>query len=182
MARLTEPVTVQVRHTEELSEKELHELRKMLVEVFGARYDDNAWDHCLGGIHYLLRYGDKLVAHGALVPRYMRQGDRVLRGMYGESMATLDDWCHRGFGSTIVAMATAEIRLNYDIGVFAASKYSFYERLGWDKWRGQTFVETEHGIEARGPDRGAVMFRLPRHSTVDPDGDLITNLRSGDPW
>jgi aminoglycoside 2'-N-acetyltransferase I len=182
-AGLTEPVTVRVRHTEQLSEEELDELKAMLKAVFGTeRYTDESWEHCLGGIHYLLRYGDRLVAHGALVPRYLRQGGRVLRGVYGESMATLNDWRNFGFGSAIVAMATAEIRRNYDIGVFAASRYGFYQRLGWDKWRGPTFVETEHGIEPKGPDRGAVMFRLPDHSTVDPDADLTTISRSGDDW
>ncbi|MEW2115280.1 GNAT family N-acetyltransferase [Streptomyces sp. NPDC005474] len=181
--RLTEPVTVHVRHTEQLSKQERHDLRTMLEKVFGrSRYTDESWEHCLGGVHYLLRYGDTLVAHGALVPRYLRQGDRVLRGVYGESMATLYDWRELGFGSIIVAMATANVRNNYDIGVFAASKYAFYERLGWEKWRGPTFIETEHGIEPRGPARGAVMFRLPKHSTIDPDAELVTDMRKGDPW
>jgi aminoglycoside 2'-N-acetyltransferase I len=180
---LTEPVTVRVRHTEQLGEEELGELKAMLTSVFGEeRYTEEAWEHCLGGVHYLLRYGDQLVAHGALVPRDLRQGGKVLHGVYGESMATLKDWRRRGFGSVIVAMATAEIRRNYDIGVFAASKYEFYQRLGWQKWRGPTFVETEHGIEAKGPERGAVMFRLPDNSDVDPDADLTTLSRSGDDW
>ncbi|MFC8671086.1 GNAT family N-acetyltransferase [Streptomyces griseorubiginosus] len=180
---LTEPVSVHVRHTEKLDEKELKELKGMLESVFGKeRYTQESWEHCLGGIHYLLRYGDKLVAHGALVPRYLRQGDMELRGVYGESMATLSDWRNLGFGTAIVALATAEIRRNYDIGVFAGSRYGFYRRLGWDKWRGPTFVETARGIELKGPDRGAVMFWLPDHSIVDPDADLTTISRSGDDW
>ncbi|MBO1330799.1 GNAT family N-acetyltransferase [Streptomyces sp. VRA16 Mangrove soil] len=174
--------TVDVRRTDQLTPAELAELRAMLVECFGPRYDERSWQHCLGGLHYLLRYEDRLVSHGALVPRRFRQGGQDLDGVYGESMATLPALRHRGLGSVVVSMATAEIRLHHTIGVFAAGKYEFYERLGWRKWRGPTYVETAQGPRPAAPARGAVMFRLPQHSTIDPDADLTTDWRDGDIW
>ncbi|MFF7732353.1 MULTISPECIES: GNAT family N-acetyltransferase [unclassified Streptomyces] len=173
--------TVEVRRTEELGKTGRSELRAMLQESF-PRYSQTSWEHCLGGLHYLLRYRGELVCHGALVQRYFRQGTRELNGVYGESMATIPKLRHRGLGSVVVAMATAEIRLHYDIGVFAASKYAFYERQGWQKWRGPTFVDDGPVTRPKAPDRGAVMFRLPANSTIDPDADLTTDMRSGDIW
>lgn len=174
-------LAVEVRTTQELGEAGRAELRAML-ELSFPRYDGTSWDHCLGGVHYLVRYGGRLVCHGALVPRYFRQGSRTLNGVYGESMATVPDLRHRGLGSIVVAMATAEVRMHYDIGVFAASKYAFYERQGWQKWRGPTFVDDGPDTRPAAPDRGAVMFRLPENSTVSPDADLATDMRSGDIW
>lgn len=174
--------TVDVRRTEHLTRAERTELRDMLVTSFGERYDETSWQHCLGGIHYLLRQENQLVSHGALVPRRFRQGDRVVEGVYGESMATLPALRHHGLGSVVVAMATAEIRLHHPIGVFAAGRYEFYERLGWRKWRGPTFVSTAQGPRPAAPARGAVMFRLPLHSDLDPDADLTTDWRDGDIW
>jgi len=36
-------VTVDVRHMKELTSRELGELRAMLVESFGPRYDETSW-------------------------------------------------------------------------------------------------------------------------------------------
>ncbi|BBC38366.1 hypothetical protein SGFS_096600 [Streptomyces graminofaciens] len=175
-------ITIETRTTEELGKGGRAELRTMLEGCFGERYGDTAWQHCLGGIHYLLRYRGELAAHGSLVPRWFKQGNVALRGMYGESMATVPHLRHRGLGSIVVAMATAEIRLHHEIGVFAASKYEFYERQGWQKWRGPTFVRTDEETLPAAPARGAVMFRLPVDSSVNPDADLTTDWRDGDIW
>lgn len=171
-----------VRHTDDLSPGELQELRHMLEQTFGERYDDAAWGHCLGGNHFFLRYGGRLVSHVSLVPRLFEQGGQQLRGVYGESMATVPELQGKGIGSIVAAMATADVLLHYEIGAFAASKYHFYERLGWRKWSGPTFVMTSAGREPAAPGRGAVMALLPVGSKVDPNGDLTTDWRNGDIW
>lgn len=173
---------IDVRHTDELSPQEVDELRSMLVAVFGPRYDDTAWEHCLGGIHFLLRYQGRLVSHGSLVPRRFVQAGRELNGVYGESMATVKELQGSGLGTVVAALATAHIRLHYEIGAFGASKYHFYERLGWRRWQGPTFVLTEDGPRPAAPDRGSVMALLPAGSTVDLAADLATDWRSGDIW
>lgn len=171
-----------VRSTDQLTQVELRELRSMLEETFGSRYDDVTWEHCLGGRHYLLRYQGRLVSHVSLVPRLFEQGDRSINGVYGESMATIPQLQGKGIGTIPAAVATADIRLNYELGAFSASKYHFYERLGWRKWAGQTFVLTKSGRRPAAPDRGAVMALLPEGTTIDPYLDLTTDWRAGDIW
>jgi aminoglycoside 2'-N-acetyltransferase I len=173
---------IEAKNTSEFSAQDLDELRSMLLGVFGPRYDETAWEHCLGGIHFLLRYQGRLVSHGSLVPRRFVQAERELNGVYGESMATVKDLQGSGLGTVVAALATAHIRLHYEIGAFGASKYHFYERLGWRRWQGPTFVLTQDGRAPAAPDRGSVMALLPPDSTVDPAGDLATQWRSGDIW
>lgn len=173
---------IEICRTEELSDKVRAELRSMLEHTFGPRYEDIAWHHCLGGTHFLLRYKGVLASHVSLVPRLLEQDGREYRGVYGESMATIPELQGKGIGSIVAAMATADILLHYEIGAFAASKYHFYERLGWRKWSGQTYVKSGTGKEPASPDRGAVMALLPEGSAIDPDGELVTDWREGDIW
>ena len=171
-----------IRHTGQLSVAELRELRDMLEETFGPRYDQVAWEHCLGGTHFLLRYQGQLVSHVSLVRRLFEQDGRPIEGVYGESMATVPALQGKGLGSILAAMATADVLLHYELGAFAASKYHFYERLGWRKWAGKTFVVTDSGRRPAAPDRGAVMALLPPGTVIDPERDLTTDWRPGDIW
>lgn len=171
-----------VKRTDQLTAGELRELRSILEETFGPRFDDVAWEHCLGGTHYFLRYQGELVSHVSFAPRLLWQDGRRLNGVYGESMVTVPRLQGRGIGTIVAAMATADVSLHYEIGAFASSKYRFYERLGWRKWEGPTFVLTESGRRPAAPDRGAVMALLPKGSAIDPRGDLTTDWREGDIW
>jgi aminoglycoside 2'-N-acetyltransferase I len=173
---------VDVRNTDDFSPAELREIREMLEEVFGPRYDEQSWEHCLGGMHFLLRREGRLVAHGSLVPRRFVQGGRELNGVYGESMATVKDLQGSGLGTVVVALASAHVRLHYEIAAFGASKYHFYERLGWRRWQGPTFVLTEDGTRPASPERGSVMALIPADSAVDIGADLATSWRAGDIW
>lgn len=171
-----------VRATDDLAPEELLELREMLERAFDGDYDDSSWGHCLGGSHFMLRYRGELVSHAALVPRLLEQDGRALRGVYGESMATVPELQGKGVGSIVATMAVTAVNLDYEIGAFGASRYRFYERLGGQRWRGPTFVRTPEGRRPAVPDQGAVMVLLPEGSTVDIEGDLTTDWRPGDIW
>jgi GNAT superfamily N-acetyltransferase len=171
-----------IRPTERLTAAQLDELRHLLDETFGPRFDNVAWEHCLGGTHFMLRYHGRLVSHVSLVPRLFEQGGRRINGVYGESMVTVPDLQGKGIGTIIAAMASADVLLHYELGAFAASKYHFYERLGWRKWAGPTFVLTESGRHPAAPERGAVMALIPPGSAVDAAHDLTTDWRPGDVW
>ena len=171
-----------VRPTNQLTTTQLSELRHLLEQTFGPRYDEVAWQHCLGGTHFLLRYNGELVSHVSLVPRLFEQAGRRLNGVYGESMVTIPNLQGKGIGTIIAAMATADILLHYELGAFAASKYHFYERLGWRKWAGPTYVADESGRRPAAPDRGAVMALIPPGGGIDLSGDLTTDWRPGDIW
>lgn len=97
-------------------------------------------------------------------------------------MATVPEFQGKGVGSIVATMAVAAINLDYEIGAFGASRYRFYERMGGKRWLGPTFVRTREGRRPAEPDRGAVMVLLPEGSTVDINGDLTTDWRTGDIW
>jgi aminoglycoside 2'-N-acetyltransferase I len=59
----------------------------------------------------------------------------------------------------------------------------FYQRLGWETWRGPTFVAAPDGRERTADDDGSVLvLRTPASGELDPGAPLTCDWRAGDVW
>ena len=65
------------------------------------------------------------------------------------------------------------IRDGYELGALSAGDpaASLYRELGWQRWRGRTWVLGPDGLE-RTPDDDDSTYVLPLAARVDVDGDL----------
>jgi aminoglycoside 2'-N-acetyltransferase I len=71
----------------------------------------------------------------------------------------------------------------YPLGALSAGTHALYESLGWELWRGPTFVDGPRGRERTPDDDGGVMIlRTPRSPRLDLDGALVCDWRPGDVW
>ena len=67
-------------HTADLDADVLRAARMLLEDVFGDEWEDEDWEHSLGGVHALIWEGDDLVGHGSVVMRRRPTGLRRTRG------------------------------------------------------------------------------------------------------
>ena len=75
------------------------------------------------------------------------------------------------------------IREHYTLGVLSTGTHAFYRTLGWENWRGPTFVDGPGGRERTPDDDGDVMIlRTPRSPRLDLDGEIVCDWRPGDVW
>ena len=75
------------------------------------------------------------------------------------------------------------IHEGYALAVLSTGTHAFYEALGWERWRGPTYVDGPNGRERTPADDGDVMIlRTPRTPRLDLDGDIVCAWRSGDVW
>ena len=75
------------------------------------------------------------------------------------------------------------IQEGYPLGVLSAGAYAFYEPLGWERWRGPTFVDGSDGRTRTPADDGGIMIlRTPRSPRLDIDGAIVCDWRLGDVW
>ncbi len=75
------------------------------------------------------------------------------------------------------------IREQYVLGALSTGTREFYERLGWERWSGPTFVNGPHGLERTPDDDGGILIlRAPRSPELDLDGDIVADWRAGDVW
>ena len=172
--------------TAELSGVELEALRRLLFGAFGGRFEEHDWEHTLGGVHVLaVGDDDQVVAHGAVVPRVLSTGGGELRTGYVEGVATRADRRGAGLATAVMRAVGRVIRDGYELGALADGTRipGFYQRLGWETWRGPTFVAGPEGpVRTAEDDGGILVLRTPATAGLEPTGPLVCDWRAGDVW
>jgi aminoglycoside 2'-N-acetyltransferase I len=171
--------------TAELITQELEALRRLVFGAFGGRFDEHDWEHTLGGTHVLATDGDEVVAHGAVVPRWLVAGERGVRSGYVEGVATREDRRGRGLGTLVMREVGRVVLVGYELGALADGSRipGFYQRLGWETWRGPTFVAGPEGrVRTAEDDGGILVLRTPASAELDLGDPLVCDWRAGDVW
>jgi aminoglycoside 2'-N-acetyltransferase I len=172
--------------TERLTGYQVEAIRSLLVAAFagdGEGFTDEDWAHAVGGMHFLLTLDDVLLAHAAVIARELHLGDRPVRSGYVEAVATATAHQGSGFGSRVMADVNAFIAERFELGALSTGTPRFYERLGWLRWLGETWVRTPSGRARTPADDGGILV-LPVAGFAAPDLTLpITcEWRPGDVW
>jgi aminoglycoside 2'-N-acetyltransferase I len=176
-------VTTVVAHTAQLEPAVLAEAHALCRRAFGDGFTAEDWRHALGGMHALVRDGDRLIAHGAVVARVVLHRGRVVRAGYVEAVAVDPDARRQGNASTVMGALEDVIARAYEIGALAASDAGalLYAARGWTRWRGRTSALTPDGVVPT-PEEDGTVWVLPLHAGLDPDAALTCDWRAGDLW
>jgi aminoglycoside 2'-N-acetyltransferase I len=161
----------------------LRDLRTMLDRAFLDDFSDEDWAHTIGGTHVWVSEGDDVVSHGSLIDRTVECAGHELAVGYVEAVATVVEHRHRGHGTTVMQCLGALIREHHVLGVLSTGVPGFYERCGWERWRGPTYVNGPTGRTRTPADDGDIMvLRTARSPELDFAGDIVCNWRAGDVW
>ncbi len=169
--------------TASLSPAELGAVRALLVEAFDGDFDDEDYEHALGGMHALVLDGSTLVAHGSVVLRELLHGPRALRTGYVEAVAVRADRRGEGHGAAVMAALEQVIRQAYELGALASTEEAlgFYAARRWQRWTGTASVLTRDGVR-RTEDADGAIFVLAVSARLSVPGDLACDWRNGDVW
>lgn len=179
MSPMTEVASV---HTDDLTPSDVAAIRGLLDVAFGGRFDERDWEHAVGGRHALVRASGAVVAHGAVVPRGLWIGGVERLVGYVEAVATEPGEQGRGHGTSVMRALADEIRARHDIGVLSTGEWGFYERLGWQRWRGPTSVRLGNGDVVRTPEEDDGIMVLDAGGGLDLDATITCAERAGDDW
>lgn len=175
--------TLHTAPSTDLDSKALQAVRRFLDAAFVGDFSDDDWAHALGGLHVWTSGGAGLLSHAALVERTLSCGGHALRVGYVEAVATAAEHRRRGHGSRVMTAITELIRERYPMGALSTASPGFYQRLGWERWRGPTFVVTREGRQRTlGDDGGIMILRTRRSPDLDVDDDIVCDWRPGDVW
>jgi aminoglycoside 2'-N-acetyltransferase I len=144
-----------------LTPGEWAELTELCVAAFNEPWDDY-WESIGPGLHVIAEDPTgSIVAHAAIVDRLLYPGDSVLRGGYVEAVAVLPDRQRTGFGTQVMEEIDRMIDERYELGALGTGRQPFYARLGWEVWRGPTWIRHPDGRRERSAEEdGAIMVRL----------------------
>jgi aminoglycoside 2'-N-acetyltransferase I len=174
---------VEILSKESLGAAGEHELREWLTNAYAGDFSEEDWTHMFVGLHALIRDGRGLVSHAALVPRTIACDDRPLQAGYVEAVATRADQRRRGHASRVMGKIGEIIARDYDIGILSTGLPEVYSLLGWERWRGASYVQMlRERARTAEDDDGLMVLRTPRTRLLDLNGEIVADWRDGDIW
>jgi aminoglycoside 2'-N-acetyltransferase I len=174
---------VEVIPSAHLDEDILDRLRGLLDAAFGERFSDSDWKHALGGSHFVIGEGGRLISHAAIVARTLKVGDVPMRAGYVEAVATEPRHEGQGHGSAVMRRVAEALLETFEIGALSTGSPAFYTRLGWERWRGPTFVDSPAGrVRTEEDDGGIYILRTPGSAAIDLAAAIACDWRTGDVW
>jgi aminoglycoside 2'-N-acetyltransferase I len=132
--------------------------------------------------HILGYHSQTLVSHVMWLTRWLQVGtSKVMRTAYVEMVATEKSHRARGYGTAMMERVAEEIQ-DFDLGALSPFSVAFYERLGWELWRGPLFIRTEGDLERTPRDGDVMILRLPKTPPLDLFAPLSAEWRQGELW
>lgn len=173
--------------TPELTSQEVVAIRALLDLAFGKdeddRFGDDDWQHALGGMHFVLDQSGEILGHASVVERTLEIAGRPLRTGYVEAVATSPTRQRTGLGTQVMTDVGTYIRERFELGALGTGSHGFYERLGWETWRGPAFVRTSDGARRTPDEEGYIMvLRTPSSPALDLAAPISCDWRPGDVW
>ena len=175
-----------VAQSDALPPGRLAELTALCEAAFGESFA-TAWEHVGPGLHVMAEVGGRLVSHAMIVDRRLYLGaepDLALDAGYVEHVATWPDFQRSGHGATVMREIRRILADEYAIGALATGDNAFYEQLGWETWRGPTFVRMPDGERVRSDseDGHVMVLRTERTPPVDLAAPIAVEWRAREPW
>lgn len=181
-----ERARVRLSTTHALTAAETAAIRSILWGAFPAGdegFTEDDWQHALGGVHFLLELDTEIVAHAAVVERELHVGGRPLRTGYVEAVATDPARQSTGLGTKLITAVDEHILPTYELGALGTGSHHFYERLGWQTWRGPSSVRTDAGSRRTPDEDGYILIlRTPSSPEIDLGAPISCEWRPGDVW
>lgn len=134
-----------------------------------------------GTTHVLAYLHDKLISHACWVTRRLQPGShRPLRTAYIEHVATLPRYQNLGYGTAVMEQLALAIG-EFELGALSTERCRFYERLGWEQWRGPLAIRTGRELIYT-PLETVMVLRQESTPELDLTASLTAEWRDGELW
>lgn len=117
-----------------------------------------------------------------MTTRWLRvEGGRRLKTAYVDAVATSPAHQGQGYASAVLRLLAENVD-DYDVGCLETDISRFYERLGWELWRGALAGINEQGVIATPDQHGIMILRLKPTPDLDLDGELTIECTGERIW
>lgn len=175
-------LAVLVRRTKDLDEATRSAVIRVCTEAHNEPDFENLFSYLPpDGLHVLAQLGDELVGHAVVTTRWLQTGRLpLLRTAYVDAVSTAPELQGRGIGSAVMRRVASAVT-DYDIACLETDRPGFYERLGWEEWRGPLAGRSDEGLIPT-PDEGVMVLRLPRTPVLDTRALLTVEVTPARIW
>jgi aminoglycoside 2'-N-acetyltransferase I len=110
------------------------------------------------------------------------EGQPLLKTAYVDAVATLPAFQGRGHGSALMRQLAIAIDGEYAIACLGTEREGFYERLGWQTWRGPLAGRSERGLIPTPGQQGIMILRLSNTPALNLDSTLTIECQEERIW
>ncbi|HZM21968.1 MAG TPA: GNAT family N-acetyltransferase [Anaerolineales bacterium] len=176
--------TVTSARTEDLDEGTRTSIIEVCVEAHQEEDFKNLFSYIpSGGWHFLAYHDDKLASHAVVTTRWLQpEGQPLLKTAYIDAVATLPAYQGLGYGSALMRQLANEIDGEYVIACLETERETFYERLGWEVWRGPLAGRSDDRLIPTPHQTGIMILRLSQTPALDLDKRLSIECQPGRIW
>jgi aminoglycoside 2'-N-acetyltransferase I len=181
---MAEPTKVRFFKTEELGADTRNAIVDLCVLAHQEEDFKNLFSYVLsGGWHFLAFQGEQLVSHALVTTRWLQpEAQPLLKTAYIDAVATLPAAQGRGYGSTLMRHLASAIDGEYSIGCLETDRVEFYERLGWEVWRGPLAGRSDQGLIPTPEQKGIMVLRLLQTPVLNLDLTLTIECQDQRIW
>jgi aminoglycoside 2'-N-acetyltransferase I len=179
-----ESIVITSAQTGELNEPLRNTIIELCVEAHQEQDFRNLFTYVSsGGWHFLAYQDELLVSHALVTTRWLQtENQQLLKTAYIDAVATLPAYQGQGHGSALMRRLASDIDREYLIACLETDHETFYERLGWQIWRGPLAGRGEHGLIPTPEQRGIMILRLSQTPALDLDSMLTIECQTGRIW
>jgi aminoglycoside 2'-N-acetyltransferase I len=182
---MTESTEVRFFKTEELDAATRNGIVHLCVIAHQEEDFKNLFSYVSSGAwHFLAFQGEHLVSHAMVTTRWLQpEGHSLLKTAYIDAVATLPSAQGRGHGSTLMRHLASRIDGEYVIGCLETDdQVEFYERLGWELWRGPLAGRSEQGLIPTPEQKGIMVLRLSQTPPLNLESLLTIECQDERIW
>lgn len=168
-----------------LTTAELAALRTLLWAAFADTdpMTEEDWTRAISGDSFVADIDGEIVAYASVAERELRIAGVPVRTGFVEAVAVALACQGRGTGSALMRRVNSHIADTFDLGGLGTGSHHFYERMGWQTWRGPSAVREPSGLRPTPDEDGYIMVLLtPSSPSLDFAATIDCDARSGDSW
>lgn len=150
---------------ENLSRSDREAILRLCVAALGAGAT-SLFDYVSGSTHVVAYIGPRLVGHACWTTRWLEPtGIRPLRTAWVDAVAVDPPLHNQGIGTIVMGQVAGAIT-GYELGGLGTERISFYERVGWEVWRGSTEGVLQDPLDS------LLILRTPASPPLDLAGSI----------
>ena len=181
---MPEAIIITSTQTEDLSDA----TRAAIIQVCVAAHQEEDFKNLFsyvpaGGWHFLAYHDKQLVSHALVTTRWLQpECQPLLKTAYIDAVATLPAYQGLGYGSALMRQLASDIDREYVIACLETDRETFYERLGWQTWRGPLAGRSEQGLIPTPDQCGVMVLQLSQTPLLNLDSALTIECQTERIW
>ena len=174
---------IMTARTAELSEGDLREITRLMEAAFGESFE-GYWDDIGPALHFMALGTGEVLAHACVVDRELHTQGHQLRTGYVEGVAAWPHQQGRGHSTKVMQAVNEFLVENYQLGGLSTGVNGFYAKLGWETWKGRTYIRMRDDALARTAEEDGTVMILKTKSTpaLNTNAPISAEWRPGELW